>query len=127
MRGYLPMTKSELADFCQGTHIHPSRIWLPTQALANDYGVSDLEDLEYGALEVARESAERDGQPFIVALEMDDEITNRGTEVAAGILEGQFSFAVSDAAAFYLILGTDDELEWYDSSEVALCLAKIEG
>lgn len=124
MRGYVPMAKSELQAFIQSAAAMTRKLFLPTEQLALEYGVSDLEEAEYGALEVARESAEGAGQSFIVAFEFSDELIALGHEVAPGVLEGNFTLSTPDLVAFYLISDSEEELEWYDVTESEICLAK---
>ena len=127
MRGYLPMSKAKLTALCESSRADVAAICLPTRLLAEEYGVSDLEEIEYGALEVAREVAEQSQVPVIVALEVDDSLITRGIEQSAGIIEGDFSVSMSNVVAFYLIKDRTEELEWYDASESALCLDQIAG
>ena len=121
------MTKADLAAFSVSTRADVAAIYLPTNLLAEEYGVTELEDIEYGALEIAREVAEQSHLPIIVAVEIDDSLVVRGTEQRAGVIEGEFSISMDDVVALYLIKDHDEELEWYDASESALCLDQIAG
>jgi hypothetical protein len=121
------MSKAKLTALCESSRADVAAICLPTRLLAEEYGVSDLEEIEYGALEVAREVAEQSQVPVIVALEVDDSLITRGIEQSAGIIEGDFSVSMSNVVAFYLIKDHAEELEWYDASESLLCLAQVEG
>ena len=121
------MTKAELAALSVSVCADVAAIYLPTVLLAEEYGVTDLEDIEYGALEIAREVAEQSHLPIIVAVEIDDSLVARGTEQRAGVIEGDFSIRMDEVVAFYLIKDHDEELEWYDASESALCLDQIAG
>ena len=125
MRAYVPMTGAELAEFCTSLRAVVSEICLPTESLANEYGVSDLEDLEYGALEVARTIAEQTNKTAIVALELDHKAIGASNEKDPGVVMGDFTIGISDVVAFYVITASDEELEWYDASEAALCLSKV--
>ena len=127
MRGYVPMAKSELQALIQSAAATAKQIFLPTEQLALEYGISDLEETEYGALEVAREFAEGAALSLIIAFEFSDEIIAHGLEVAPGVLEGHFTLKTSDLVAFYLIADAEEELEWYDASESEICLAKALG
>ena len=119
------MTGAELAEFCTSLRAVVSEICLPTESLANEYGVSDLEDLEYGALEVARTIAEQTNKTAIVALELDHKAIGASNEKDPGVVMGDFTIGISDVVAFYAITDSDEELEWYDASEAALCLSKV--
>jgi hypothetical protein len=125
MRGYVPMAKAELKALIQGGTAAVSVIFLPTERIALAYGVSDLEEAEYGALEVARESTEGTELSLIIAFELSDQLIASGREIAAGVLEGHFSLTNSDVVAFYLITDSEEELEWYDATESDACLAKV--
>lgn len=124
MRGYLPISRDALTVFGESNTLSTTRIFVPTENLASEYGVSDLEEAEYGALEIAREAAEESGYEFIIAFEITTHIVSANTEAIPGVVDGTFQLANSDVVAYYLIIGPDDELEWYDATEVALCLAK---
>lgn len=128
MRCYMPLSKSELALFVDSSHLHSILLFRPSQALALEYAVEEEEELEYAALELAREwaeSAERAEKQIIVALELKDEFLVGGSEIRAGRVEGAFDISYDDVVALYLIHNADDELEWYDASESATCLAQI--
>jgi hypothetical protein len=119
------MAKAQLQEFVETATSTVSQIFLPTERIALEYGVSDLEAVEYSALEVARESAEARALPLIIAYEVSDDLIATGHEMEAGILSGDFRLMFSDAVAFYLITDLYQELEWYDATESALCLAKV--
>ena len=125
MRGYLPISRDALSAFSERNLLSATRIFVPSEKLASEYGVSDLEEAEYGALEIAREAAEESGYEFIIAFELTTHLVSANTEGIPGVLDGTFQLATSDVVAYYLITGADDELEWYDATEVALCLAKV--
>lgn len=127
MRGYVPMAKNELQALIQSAAATAKQIFLPTEQLALEYGISDLEEAEYGALEEAREFAEGAALSLIIAFEFSDEIIAHGLEVAPGVLQGHFTLKTSDLVAFYLIADAEEELEWYDASESEICLAKALG
>jgi len=100
-------------------------LYVPTPTLALKYGVSDEEETEYAALELARTDAESIKKPVIVAFELSEVSIASGSEIKAGVVTGKYSIRNPDVIALYLIYGADDELEWYDASESAICLAKI--
>lgn len=125
MRGYLPISRDALSAFSERNVLSATHIFVPSEKLASEYGVIDPEEAEYGALEIAREAAEESGHEFIIAFELTTHLVSANTEGIPGVLTGTFQLANSDAVAYYLITGPDDELEWYDVTEVALCLAKV--
>ena len=127
MRGYLPISRDALSAFSELNVLSATRIFVPSEKLAREYGVSDLEEAEYGALEIARETAEESGNEFIIAFELTAHLVSANTEGIPGVFNGTFQLANSDVVAYYLITGPDDELEWYDATEVALCLSKVTG
>lgn len=127
MRAYVPMSIGQLSNFCENAGATVSTVCLPTPSLAGEYGVSELEDLEYGALEVCRSLAEVADDPVIVALELEAQTIEAGAEKNPGVFMGDFNIAFADVVAFYVITDDDEELEWYDASESALCLAKVAG
>lgn len=102
-----------------------STLFIPSAALAQEYGVAESEEMEYAALEIARASAEAATQSLILAVEVADEISQEAIEPAAGTVEGNFNVNWNDTDAIYCITGDDDELEWYDASEALLCLARV--
>lgn len=123
MRSYVPMSKSELESFVLSSSLVLDTIYLPTLALAEDYGVSDEEDVEYAALEIARSAAESKNKPFVVAFES---VKISQNEIAPGVVVGEFPMQFGEVVAIYLIEDPNEELEWYDPSESAICLAKAE-
>ena len=70
MRGYLPISRDALSAFSERNLLSATRIFVPSEKLASEYGVSDLEEAEYGALEIAREAAEESGNEYIIAFEL---------------------------------------------------------
>lgn len=127
MRCYAPMSTAELNAFVESSRFDVSFLYVPSDALSVEYGVNDEEEIEYAAQEVARAAAERLSKPFIVALDVESEVVDRAVEASAGVIEGSFELNYSDVVALYLITGPDDELEWYDASESALCIAQSVG
>ncbi|MBM3703584.1 MAG: hypothetical protein FJW54_00745 [Actinobacteria bacterium] len=125
MRCYLPLSKSEFAHFIESSQMQCEILYVPTPTLALKYGVSDEEETEYAALELARTDAESIKKPVIVAFELSEVSIASGSEIKAGVVTGKYSIRNPDVIALYLIYGADDELEWYDASESAICLAKI--
>lgn len=123
MRSYVPMSKSELESFVLSSSLVLDTIYLPTLALAEDYGVSDEEEVEYAALEIARAAAESKNKPFVVAFES---VKISQKEIAPGVVVGEFPMQFGEVVAIYLIEDPNEELEWYDPSESAICLAKAE-
>ena len=119
------MASSELRAFSESNSLSAPRIFVPSEKLAREYGVADLEESEYSALEIARDNAEDSGYEFIVAFELTTSLLSMENEAIPGVLEGIFTLSKADVVAYYLITGPDDELEWYDATEVALCLAKV--
>ena len=119
------MSKSEFARFMESPQMPCEILYVPTSALALEYGVSDEEEAEYAALELARTDAELIKKPLIVALELSEISIASGSEIKAGVVTGKYSISYPDIVALYLIYGADDELEWYDASESAICMAKI--
>lgn len=118
------MAKADLNAFVESASIMVSQIFLPTERIALEYGVSDLEEAEYGALEVAREYAEKAERSLIVAYEFSEELIAKGREIDTGVLTGNFGLISADMVAFYLITNSEEELEWYDATEAEICLAK---
>lgn len=118
------MAKADLKAFVESASLEVSQIFLPTERIAVKYGVSDLEEAEYGALEVAREYAEKAEHSLIVAYEFSDELFAKGREIDAGVLAGNFGLILAGVVAFYLITNSEEELEWYDATEAEICLAK---
>lgn len=126
MRGYLPMAKAELQAFIQSATVTVTQIFVPTERIAIESGASEFEEAEYGALEVARESAEGAKQSLILALELSAELIASGQEVLAGVVEGNFLITTADVVAFYRITDVEEELEWYDATESEAFLAKVD-
>jgi hypothetical protein len=125
MRAYIPVNASVLHAFLMGENQSFTRLFIPSEGLANEYGVIDGEEVEYAALEIARASAEREVQELILALELSDKLIADAFEPSAGIVEGLFTFQWSAVAAIYRISSPEEELEWYDASEASLCLSKV--
>ena len=55
MCGYHPISKDDLSAFGESNVLAITRIFVPSEKLAREYGVADLEESEYGALEIARD------------------------------------------------------------------------
>ena len=127
MRGYVPMSISQTSNLLDAQLAHVPRIFITTVKLADEYGLAELEEIEYAALEKARTEAEVSKLHIIVALDFTEEVANAGVEHEPGVLEGEFTLALASVVAFYLIKGEDEELEWYDASESSLCLEKARG
>lgn len=125
MRAYLPMNPSSLSAFSQSKKLSSSYLIAPTEKVAEDYGVSELEDLEYAALEIARTKSEQEHYPIIATFDCADLITTDVREVEPGIINGAFSFLWEELVAIYRITEADEELEWYDVSEYFLLLEKV--
>ena len=89
------------------------------------YGVSELEEMGYAALEIAREGAENQSCQIIAALEIVAEKLVDSKEQGSGELHGSFSLTWQEVEALYLIPEEEEELEWYEVTEVQLCLAKV--
>lgn len=132
MRCYVPMSTGELEAFIDSSSARFQTLYLPTLALAEDYGVSDDEEVEYAALEIARAAAESTNKSIVAALEISDSqlatsITDAvasNKEISAGVIAGEFHLTFTEVVAVYLIEEPDEELEWYDASEATSCLAK---
>lgn len=120
------MSHSTLVAFSEKLSATVSEIFIPTNSLMDDYGVNEHEEAEYGALEVAREFAEGSSLPFIVALEVTGAFIGKAQEERPGLLRGTFTFTSSEVVAYYVITNAEEELEWYDATELALCIAKVE-
>lgn len=126
MRGYIVVTNTQLRGFLDTQQLSGSVIYAPTPQLSGVYGVEEQEEVEYAALEVAREAAEGSGYTIIVALDLPGSVLAQGDEVQPGEIRGNFLIPWDDVDALYLISNIDEELEWYDSSESELCIAQAE-
>ena len=127
MRIYIPVHKAEVAEFLNQKKIITSKVFAPTKNIAANYRVSDDEEVEYAALEIAREFAEIAQCQIILALEISENLLLGSEELEPGALKGEFVFAWQDVEALYLVTGAEEELEWYDVTETQLCLSKITG
>lgn len=127
MRIYIPVHRAELAEFHNEKKITTSKVFAPTKNIAASYGVTDDEEVEYAALEIAREVAETSQCQIILALEISEKLLLGGEELEPGALNGEFVFTWQDVEALYLVTGAEEELEWYDVTETQLCLSKITG
>lgn len=125
MRAYIPISSADLRSLVDRNSARISKLFIPSRNLAEEYGVFESEEIEYAALEGARTSAEQEKLSLILAVEVTDEPAENQSETAAGVLEGEIEFSWADVAAIYIITGEDEELEWYDETEVALCLSKV--
>lgn len=122
MRVYLPMKQSELGSFVKSTNFNAPVLIGPTLKLAEEYGVAELEEIEYAALEKARVKSENERLHIITAYELPDSLLSQAAELEAGILVGSFELDWQELVAIYRITSSDEELEWYDVSEVATVL-----
>lgn len=122
MRVYLPMKRGELADFMQSGNFSVSALIAPTPRVAQEYGVTELEELEYAALEIARTKSEHEGLEIIAAFELVQHSLSDASEVDAGVLHDTFTLKWSELIALYRITSPDEELEWYDTSEATTVL-----
>lgn len=122
MRVYLPMNRVELADFLQSRNFSATSLIAPTPRVAQEYGVTELEELEYAALEIARTKSEHDGLELIAAFELVQHLSSDVSEIDAGVLQDTFALEWSELVALYRITSSDEELEWYDASEATTVL-----
>jgi len=122
MRVYLPMNRVELADFLQSRNFSATSLIAPTTRVAQEYGVTELEELEYAALEIARTKSEHDGLELIAAFELVQHLSSDVSEIDAGVLQDTFALEWSELVALYRITSSDEELEWYDASEATTVL-----
>lgn len=122
MRVYLPMKKSELVSFFQHRSFTSPVLIGPTPKVAQEYGVSELEEIEYAALEIARTRSESEKLHIITAHELPGSLLTQASEIEAGNLAGSFTLDWQDLVAIYRITSSDEELEWYDASEVSTVL-----
>ena len=118
------MNPSALSTFSQSKKLASTILVAPTEKVAQEYGVSDLEDLEYAALEIARTKSEQEHYPIIATFEFADSIPTDVTEAEPGVIGGSFSLNWDDLVAIYRVTKEDEELEWYDASEFFLLLEK---
>ena len=122
MRVYLPMQRGELAAFVQSQSLATSLLVAPTQRVADEYGVTELEELEYAALEIARTKSEQDGCELIAAFELAQPLSHGLAEIDPGIVQDSFALNWNELVALYRITSSDEELEWYDVTEVSTVL-----
>jgi hypothetical protein len=125
MRVYLPMKRSELSDFLQKRKFSATTLIAPTLLVAQEYGVSELEEIEYAALEIARTKSENDKLHIITTFELPEALLNQVSEIEVGILLGSFILNQNDLVAIYRVTSADEELEWYDASEVDTILEVV--
>jgi hypothetical protein len=125
MRAYLPVESNALSAFAEVGELVSSYLVIPTEKVAQEYGVSELEDLEYAALEIARAKSEQNHFPIIATFDFIDSMTFNEKEVDSGIITGEILLRWENLVALYRITDEDEELEWYDVSEYSLLLEKI--
>ena len=118
------MNSNSLSAFSQSKKLASPYIIAPTEKVAERYGVSELEELEYAALEIARTKSEQEHYPIIATFDCADLIVADVIEVEPGIIDGTFLLLWEDLIAIYRITDEDEELEWYDVSEYFLLLEK---
>ena len=120
----MPTSTAQLEEFLSKGSLSTSSLFAPTEQLASEYGVIDEEEIEYAALEIARNAAEDSGRQSIIALELDID-SKSPREISPGILDGDFALMWKDVQAIYLIVEEEQELTWYDASEATLCLKNL--
>lgn len=125
MRGYVAIGFGELQRLAGSSPLQISTMYLPTTALASDYGVSDLEEIEYAALELARDAAEYEGKALIVAVEIELDESSLEQEVEVGVIRSELTLSLDDVVALYRVTAADEELEWYDVTELSLLINRL--
>lgn len=120
-RVYLAATLGDLETLAGGGQLHPEHAYAATKRLAAEFPDAGEEELEYAALEAAREDAE---PPRIVVAADTDTVEDA---VDAGVVAVDAALGLADVASLHVETDADDELAWYATQELGDVLARFGG